>query len=80
MPRNALFAAEQITRENIGELKVAWTYHTGALQPESDLNRKAAFEATAILVDGMLLLSTPFDQVIALIPYRCRALEVSPKN
>src|SRR2546428_9836793 len=59
---------KQVTRENVVKLKSAWTYHTGALQPESALNEKAAFEATAILVDGTLYLSTPFNQVVALDP------------
>jgi quinoprotein glucose dehydrogenase len=58
----------QITRENVGKLRVAWTYHTGALSPVTDLNQKAAFEATPILVDGTLYLSTPFNEVIALDP------------
>ena len=58
----------QITRQNVTQLKLAWEYHTGALKPVTDLNRKAAFEATPILVDGTLYLSTPFDQVIALDP------------
>src|SRR5205807_8505302 len=31
-------------------------------------NRRAAFEATPILVEGTLYLSTPFDQVMALDP------------
>ncbi len=61
-------SGNQITPANIGGLKVAWTYHSGALQPETDLNHKAAFEATPILIDGTLFLSTPFDQVIALDP------------
>jgi quinoprotein glucose dehydrogenase len=61
--------ATQITRDNVGQLKVAWTYRTGALdQIEDDLKRNAAFEATPILVDGRLYLSTPFDHVIALEP------------
>jgi quinoprotein glucose dehydrogenase len=59
---------KQITRENVAGLKVAWTYHTGALEPPTDLNTKAAFEATPILVGGTLYLSTPFNQVIALDP------------
>lgn len=59
---------KQITRANVARLKMAWTYHTGALQPETRLNEKAAFEATPILVNGLLYLSTPFDQVIALDP------------
>jgi len=59
---------KQITHDNVSKLKVAWTYHTGALQPETKLNEKAAFEATPILVEGLLYFSTPFNQVIALDP------------
>jgi quinoprotein glucose dehydrogenase len=59
---------KQVTRANVAKLKVAWTYHTGALQPETRLNQKAAFEATPILLDGALYLSTPYNQVIALDP------------
>src|SRR5579862_584139 len=59
---------KQIDRGNVARLKVAWTYHTGAMQPESVSNQKAAFEATPILVNGTLYLSTPFNQVIALDP------------
>src|SRR5580700_321306 len=59
---------KQVTRVNVAKLKVAWTYHTGALQPETRLNQKAAFEATPILVNGALYLSTPYNQVIALDP------------
>jgi quinoprotein glucose dehydrogenase len=58
----------QVTRENVGKLKSVWTYHTGALKPETELNEKAAFEATPILVEGTLYLSTPFNRVIALDP------------
>src|SRR5215469_15919559 len=58
----------QITRENVTSLKPIWEYHTGALQPETHNNKKAAFEATPILVDGTLYLSTPYDVVIALDP------------
>jgi quinoprotein glucose dehydrogenase len=47
---------------------VAWTYHTGALSPETSLNEKAAFEATPLMVDGRLVFTTPFDKVIALDP------------
>lgn len=68
-PGGARFSPlKQVTHENVSKLRIAWTYHTGALQPETRLNEKAAFEATPILVDGLLYLSTPFDQVIALDP------------
>jgi len=59
---------KQVTRENVTKLRPAWTYHTGALLPVTELNRKAAFEATPILIDGTLYLSTPFNKVIALDP------------
>jgi quinoprotein glucose dehydrogenase len=58
----------QIDRSNVARLRLAWTYRTGALRPASPLNRKAAFEATPILVEGRLFLSTPFNHVIALDP------------
>ena len=60
--------ASQISRENVARLKPAWEYHTGALEPATHNNKKAAFEATPILVDGTLYLSTPYDVVIALDP------------
>jgi quinoprotein glucose dehydrogenase len=60
--------AAQITRQNVSKLKPVWEYHTGALNPVTKANEKAAFEATPILVDGTLYLSTPFNQVIALDP------------
>jgi len=58
--------ARQIDRGNVAQLKVAWTYRTGALPYDEELDKKAAFEATPILVDEKLFLSTPYDHVIAL--------------
>jgi quinoprotein glucose dehydrogenase len=60
--------SDQINRANVDRLAVAWTYRTKALEPATELNRKAAFEATPILVNGTLYLSTPFNKVIALDP------------
>lgn len=60
--------ATQIDRSNVDKLKVAWTYRTGALEQSKRLINKAAFEATPILVDGKLFLSTPYNHVIALDP------------
>src|ERR1700688_4043123 len=73
--------AAQINRDNVGQLKVAWTYRTGALDGiDDDLKRSAAFEATPILVDGRLYLSTPFDHVIALEPETGKKIwEYDPK-
>ena len=61
-------AAAQINRTNVNDVKVAWTYRTGANDTPTKLIRKAAFEATPILVDGKLFLSTPYNHVIALEP------------
>jgi quinoprotein glucose dehydrogenase len=58
----------QITRANVANLKVAWSYRTGAMDVKGRSVRNAAFEATPILADGMLYLSTPFNRVIALDP------------
>lgn len=72
--------ASQINRNNVTQLKVAWTYHTGALPHDEELDHKAAFEATPILVDGKLFVSTPYDHVIALNPQTGEKLwEFDPK-
>src|SRR5262247_3308311 len=58
----------QINRENISNLKIAWTYRTGAADVKAASATKAAFEATPIMVDGLLYLTTPYSRVIALDP------------
>jgi len=50
-------SAHQIDRANVGQLKLAWTYRTGAMDVKTDLVRKAAFEATPILIENK-----PFSQ------------------
>src|SRR6266436_5627123 len=60
--------ASQISRENVAQLKVAWTFQTGASQLETRLIRKAAFESTPILFDNKLFLTSPYDKVFALDP------------
>jgi quinoprotein glucose dehydrogenase len=57
-----------IDTKNVQKLRVAWTYHTGALDPPTNLNHKAAFESTPVLADGLLYVTTPFNAVIALDP------------
>jgi len=57
-----------ITRENVGQLKVAWTYHTGDLSDGKGQRRRSGFETTPIVVDGTLYLTTGFNRVIALDP------------
>lgn len=55
----------QITPANVARLSVVWTQRTGDFARSSDRTR---FEATPLMVDGMLYLSTPFGRVIALDP------------
>lgn len=55
----------QITRENVSKLEVAWTYRTG---DTTHTRQPTKFEATPIVVDGILYLATPFARVIALDP------------
>jgi quinoprotein glucose dehydrogenase len=56
----------QITRANVGTLAVAWTYRTG--EADTQTRQPAKFEATPLMVDGTLYLSTPFGRVVALDP------------
>jgi quinoprotein glucose dehydrogenase len=58
----------QIDKTNVTELKVAWEYHTGDVSDGSGGRRKSEFEATPIVVDGTMYLSTPFNRVVALEP------------
>jgi len=61
-------ALSQINRDNVSQLKVAWTFHTGDVSDGSQDRKRSGFEATPILVDGTLYLTTPFNRVIALDP------------
>ncbi|HLH17967.1 MAG TPA: pyrroloquinoline quinone-dependent dehydrogenase [Bryobacteraceae bacterium] len=58
----------QIDRKNVRRLRVAWTYHTGDVSDGKAHPRKSAFEATPIMTDGTLYVSTAFNRVLALDP------------
>lgn len=55
-------ALDQINRENVAQLKPAWTYHTGELQGL----RGKTIECTPIVVDGVMYLTTGYLRVVAL--------------
>ena len=57
-----------ITRENVSQLKVAWTYHTGDISDGRGQRRRSGFETMPIVVDRTLFLTTGFNRVIALYP------------
>ena len=54
-----------ITRANVKDLRLAWVYRTGDLMRD-----RSRFEATPLVVDGTMYLSTPLGRVIALDPAR----------
>jgi glucose dehydrogenase len=47
----------QVNRDNVARLVPAWTYQSGV---------KATFQATPIVVDGVMYVSLPFNHVVAL--------------
>ena len=55
----------QITAKNVSDLKVAWTFRTGELGQGVKDWRRSAFEATPILYNGTLYLTTSSTDVIA---------------
>ncbi len=60
---------KQINRQNVKNLKRAWTYHIGEVDRggnETDRHHIAPFESTPIVIDGVLYFSTPSNRVIAL--------------
>lgn len=59
-------SATEINRSNVNTLRVAWIYHTHALDRYRPGARSAAFETTPVLFRNSLYLTTPFDAVIAL--------------
>jgi quinoprotein glucose dehydrogenase len=58
----------QINRDNVSTLTVAWTFHTGDVSDGKGNRRRSGFEATPIVVDGTLFLTTGFNRIIALDP------------
>jgi len=59
---------DQITADNVDRLEIAWTYRTGEDYTNTEHASRAAFEATPLLIDGMLILSTQTNRIIALDP------------
>jgi quinoprotein glucose dehydrogenase len=58
----------QINRSNLSKLKIAWVFHTGDVSDGKHGKQRSGFEATPILIDGLLILTTGFNRVIAVNP------------
>src|SRR5580692_2777696 len=60
-PENIRYSKlDQINRDNVSRLQVAWTYDTGDVFPGSEM------QCNPIVVDGLLFATTPKLRVIAL--------------
>jgi quinoprotein glucose dehydrogenase len=60
---------DQVNRGNVAKLEVAWTYRTGELNRKPNLSGEretVAFECTPIVVEGVMYISTPAGNVVAL--------------
>jgi quinoprotein glucose dehydrogenase len=64
----------QITPANVAGLKPAWTFHTGDISDGKHGGPRSGFEATPLLVDGRLYVTTPFNRIVALDPASGRQL------
>lgn len=58
-------ALDQITPQNVKELQVAWTFHTGDLRGKDD-PVETTYEVTPLKIGDALYLCTPHDLVFAL--------------
>lgn len=62
----------QIDRDNVGDLELAWSYRTGALERHPDRTAMASFHATPLLTPAeageSLVFCTPFNRIVALDP------------
>lgn len=59
---------KQINTGNVKNLKPVWNYQSGELKTYegTDIGEKAAFEATPLMVNGVLYFSTPTNRIIAI--------------
>jgi quinoprotein glucose dehydrogenase len=56
----------QINRSNVSGLKVAWEWKTGEVPNDQYKTFPGNFQATPLMIDGVLYFSTPYNRVIAL--------------
>jgi quinoprotein glucose dehydrogenase len=65
-------ALDQINRDNVAGLELAWSYRTGAQERYPDLISVSGYQATPIMLTpaagGHMVTCTPFNRVIALNP------------
>lgn len=60
----AFSSLEQINKENVHQLEVAWTYHTG----DAEKGNRSAIQCNPVVVNGMMYVTSPKLKLIALDP------------
>ena len=61
---SAYSALDQVNKENVNQLQVAWTYHTG----DAEKGNRSTIQCNPIIVNGMMYLTSPKLKLIALEP------------
>lgn len=61
-------ALTQVTKQNVGKLKLAWEWQTGEKDLKEFGTKPGVFEGTPLVVDGTMFLVTPYNRVVALDP------------
>jgi len=56
----------EIDTGNVARLSLAWRFSTGEAKPEYAAANNTSFEATPLVIDGVMYLSTPIGRVFAL--------------
>ena len=56
----------QINRSNVSKLEVAWTFDTEDWSDGSNLPSRSAFEATPLVIDGVMYIPSPMSRLFAL--------------
>ena len=59
---------DQINKTNVGRLRVAWEFDTGDWSDGSQYPSRSAFEATPVVMEGILYITSPFGRLFALDP------------
>src|SRR5262245_53259477 len=71
---------DQINKKNVKTLNPVWVCDTGDFSDGKAFPNRSAFEATPLMVDGILYVTTPFHRVFALDAETGRAIwEFDPK-
>jgi quinoprotein glucose dehydrogenase len=74
-------ALDQVNRSNVAGLKLAWEWKTGEKPLEQFKTMPGNFQATPLMIGGVLYLSTPYNRVVALDPETGRELwSYDPKS